>query len=255
MPKRADADPSDLSLGSVDPAHHPPVAFPAEEWAWFTARCAALGIPGAEPRRTALEALYGHMIGVNRWLNLTKLVSPRDYLKQHVLDSLSLIGDPRLKHLSEGALCADLGSGGGYPGLPLALWYPAIPWCLIDARMKKVEFLAAAGVLAQAHGARRVTAHHLRGADAIRDPQLKRTCQLVVSRAMGPTSDVLVEAAPLLHRSGHLVVYKGPAYPGEEEQQALETCKAIGYRPISQRWVALEAGDPERVQVVFERVR
>jgi 16S rRNA (guanine527-N7)-methyltransferase len=254
MPKRDAADPADASLGSVLPADHPPLAFPQEDWAWFTARCNALGIPHAGLQRAALEALYGHLVGVNRWLNLTKLVAPREYLKQHVLDSLSLIGDARLKHLSEGAACADLGSGGGYPGLPLALWYPTVPWCLIDARKKKVEFLAAAGALAHTFGARRVTAHHLRGAEAVRDPVLKRACQLVVSRAMAAAAEVLAEAEPLLEKSGHVVIFKGPAYPGDEEQQALAACKRLGFRAVSQRWVQLEDGDPERVQVVFQKI-
>jgi 16S rRNA (guanine527-N7)-methyltransferase len=230
------------------------LALPDEDWAWFAERCTALGIPDPGARRTALEALYGHLVGVNRWLNLTKLTTPREYLKQHVLDSLSLIGDPRLKHLSQGAPCADLGSGGGYPGLPLALWYPTITWCLIDARKKKVEFLAAAGALAERHGARRVTAHHLRGAEAVRDTALRRACQLVVSRAMAAAAEVLAEAAPLLQKSGHLVIYKGPSYPGDEEQQAIAACKAHGFRPISQRWVQLDAADPERVQVIFQRI-
>ena len=254
MPKRADADPADPALGSFDPAHHPPQAFPEEDWAWFSARCAALEIPLPDDRRAALEALFGHLVGVNRWLNLTTLTTAREYLKQHVLDSLSLIGDPRLKHLSEGAPCADLGSGGGYPGLPLALWHPTIPWYLVDARKKKVEFLAAAGKLAESHGARKVTSHHLRGADAARDPVLKRSCQLVVSRAMAATAEVIAEAAPLLQKSGHLIVFKGPAYPGTEEQAAVEACRHLGFRAVSQRWVQLEEGDPERVQVVFQRI-
>ncbi len=257
MPKRDAADPADPALGSFDPALHPPVAFSADDWAWFSGRCTALAIPDPDAKRPALEALYGHLIGVNRWLNLTTLTAPRDYLKHHVLDSLSLIGDGRLKHLSQGAACADLGSGGGYPGLPLALWYPQVRWCLIDARKKKVEFLAAAaGLLKQFSASRdsRVTAHHLRGAEAVREPTLMRACQLVVSRAMAACNEVLAEAAPLLQKSGHLIVFKGPNYPGEEEQKALVSCKHLGFRALSQRWVTLEDGDPERVQVVFERV-
>lgn len=254
MPKRDAADPADASLGSVDPALNPPIAFPTEDWTWFVARCAVLGIPDPDAKRPALEALYGHLVGVNRWLNLTKLTAPREYLKQHVLDSLSLIGDARLKHLSQGAPCADLGSGGGYPGLPLALWYPQVAWCLVDSRKKKVEFLAAAGALAQRFGPRRVTAFHLRGVEAVREPMLNRACQLVVSRAMAGCSEVMTEAAPLLQKSGHLVVFKGPNYPGEEEQHALVAARHLGFRALSQRWVQLEEGDPERVQVVFERI-
>ena len=254
MPKRADADPSDTTLGSFAAADHPPLAFPSEDWAWFSERCTALGIPGAEGKRSALEALYGHLVGVNRWLNLTKLTTAREYLKQHVLDSLSLIGDGRLKHLSEGAPCADLGSGGGYPGLPLALWHPNVTWCLLDARKKKAEFLAAAAALAMTFGPRRITAHQLRGAEATREPTLRRRCQLLVSRAMAPAAEVLAEASQLVAKSGHVIIFKGPAYPGEEEQAAIAACRNYGYRAVSQRWVQLDAADPERVQVVFERI-
>ena len=140
MTKRADQPSDDPALGSADPALHPPRAFPDEDWRWFLARCAALGIEQAAGRRSVLEALYGHLVGVNRWLNLTTLVAPRDYLKLHLLDSLALEGDARLRHLSEGSPCVDLGSGGGYPGLPLAVWHATVPWVMVDARQKKVEF-------------------------------------------------------------------------------------------------------------------
>lgn len=252
MPKRADQPTDDPSLGSVDPALHPPLAFPEADWQWFLARCAALGIPGAEGRRAPLEALYGHLVGVNRWLNLTKLTGPREYLKLHVLDSLSLEGDARLRHLAEGTPCVDLGSGGGYPGLPLALWHPRIPWVLVDARQKKVEFLAAACPLT---GNPHASARHLRGSEvAGKAPDLKRHCQLVTSRAMGQASDVLHESAGLLHKSGFCVIWKGPAFAGEEKQAALLACEKLGFRFVSERRVVLEDGDPERVMAVFQRI-
>lgn len=240
-------------MGSVDPAHHPPIAFADETWRWFLDRCTALAILDAGPRRGVLEALYGHLVGVNRWLNLTTIVEPRDYLKLHVLDSLALVGDPRLRHLSEGAPCVDLGSGGGYPGLPLAIWHPQVPWVLIDTRMKKVEFLSAACRLS---GNPRARALHLRGSEArIKADDLRRSCQLVTCRAMGQAEDVLEEAADLLEKSGHLVIFKGPAFAGEERQTALSACERLGYRFISERLVTLEHGDPERAMVIFQRIR
>jgi 16S rRNA (guanine527-N7)-methyltransferase len=256
MSKRSDQPVDDPAMGSVDPALHPPRAFPDADWSWFTARCAALGIDGAEGRCAVLEALYGHLVGVNRWLNLTRLTAPRDYLKLHVLDSLVACGDTRLRHLAEGAPCVDLGSGGGYPGLPLALWHPAIPWVLVDSRKKKADFLGAACRLAQERGGvRRLEARHLRGAEAARAASgLRRTCQLVVCRAMGQAAEILAEAAPLLRQAGHLLIYKGPAFAGEEKGAALAVCAALGYRFIGERRVALEDGDPERVIVVFERL-
>lgn len=239
-------------MGSVDPAHHPPQRFPDAAWDWFVARCEALGIPEPGPRRPVLEALYGHLVGVNRWLNLTTLVQPEEYLKWHVLDSLSLIGDRRLAHLSEGAPCVDLGSGGGYPGLPLALWYPRIRWVLADARQKKAAFLAAAAALVGPQ----VSARHWRGGQGGSEPvELVRRCQLVVSRAMGQAATVLQAAAALIERSGHLVIYKGPAYAAAEASAAAETAQALGLAPVHERRVRLEPGDPERVLAIFTRVR
>nr|MBA2479060.1 class I SAM-dependent methyltransferase [Planctomycetota bacterium] len=181
MSKRSDQLSDDPAMGSVDPLHHPAQAFPDADWQWFVARSEAMGIADAGARRTVLEALFGHLIGVNRWLNLTTLIAPREFLKLHVLDSLALEGDARARHLSEGSPCVDLGSGGGYPGLPLALWHSSIPWVLIDARRKKAEFLQAACSIATALGGARVRALHLRGVDASRGaPDLRRRCQLVV---------------------------------------------------------------------------
>jgi 16S rRNA (guanine527-N7)-methyltransferase len=256
MPKRADQPSDDPSFGSMDPALQPPATFPDADWAWFLARCAALGIDGATERRPVIEALFRHLVGVNRWLNLTTIVAPREYLKLHVLDSLALVGDTRLRHLAEGAPCLDLGSGGGYPGLPLALWFPRIPWILADARRKKADFLAAAAGIAQRlGGVATITGRHLRGGEVARSaPELRRRCQLVVSRAMGQCDEVLAEAAPLLQGHGHCIVYKGPAFAGEERERTMGGCGRLGYRFLSERRTVLEDGDPERVMVVFERL-
>lgn len=240
----------DPSLGSVDPAQHPPLAFPDADWAWFLDRCESLGITGAPERRPRLEAIYGHLVGVNRWLNLTRITDARSYLKGHILDSLVALADPRLKHLAEGAPCVDLGSGGGYPGLPLALWTHPVPWVLADARKRKADFLAAAATLVGPQ----VTARHLRGLETPRTaPDLRGKCQLVTSRAMAQAVEVLTEAAPLLRRHGHCIIYKGPAYLGEERKSALIRSTKLGYRHVADRSLVLEPGDPERILTVFER--
>jgi len=236
--------------GSVDPKDHPPRPFPDADWSWFLGRAVALGIPDAAARREKLEALYGHLIGVNAWLNLTRITAPRDYLKQHILDSLTAVGDTRLRHLADGSPCVDLGSGGGYPGLPLALWHPTIPWVLADARKKKAEFLASAATLTGA----KVTARHLRGGEAAHAaPDLYKRCQLVVSRAMGQADAVLAEAGPLLRLSGHCLIFKGPAFAGDERSTAITNAPKMGFKFISERRITLEPGDPDRVIAVFQR--
>lgn len=256
MPKRSANPSDDPALGSFDPAHHPPMAFSDGDWGWFVARCSAMGVEDAGSRRTTLEALYGHLVGVNRWLNLTTITDPRGFLKLHVLDSLTLLGEPRLNSLKERSPCLDLGSGGGYPGLPLALWRPHVPWVLADARQKKAEFLsAAAGIAHRLGGVAAITARHLRGGETARlAPDLRGRCQLVVSRAMGQCDEVLSEASPLLGNHGHCIVYKGPAFAGKERERTLLYAEELGYRFVDDRRVSLDEGDPERVMVVFERL-
>lgn len=238
--------------GSVDPKDHPAIAIPDDDWGWFTGRCAALALPDPTAWRPRLAALFGHLHGVNRWLNLTTVTSARDWLKLHVLDSLTGLGDPRVQHLADGAPVVDLGSGGGYPGLPLALAIgPRIPWFLADARRKKAEFLAAAGRLVGPH----VEGRHLRGGEVARAaPTLHRRCQLVVNRAMGPAAEILAEAAPLLRPHGHLLIWKGPAFEGQERDEAASKAPRMGFRVLGVRRLRLEDSDPERLLVAYERV-
>lgn len=238
--------------GSVNPADHPPLPIPDEDWAWFTARCTALALPDPTAWRDKLGALLGHLTGVNRWLNLTTVTSSREWLKQHVLDSLTGLGDPRLQHLADGAPVLDLGSGGGYPGLPLALATGArVPWILADARRKKAEFLSAAGGLVGPQ----VSGRHLRGGETARAaPDLHRRCQLVVSRAMGPAVGVLAEAAPLLRPHGHLLLWKGPMFEGQERDEAAAKAPRLGFRVLGIRRLRLEDADPERLLVTYERL-
>ena len=83
---------------------------------------------------------------------------------------------------------------------------------------------------------------------------LRRRCQLVVCRAMGQASEILAECADLLHKSGHCVIYKGPAFAGDERDTAQTTASKLGYRYVSERRVVLEEGDPERVMAIYQRI-
>lgn len=251
MPSRDDTA-NIPGAGSVDPADHPALPIPDEDWAWFTARCTALALPDPTPWRAQLGAMLGHLTGVNRWLNLTTVTSAREWLKLHVLDSLTGLTDPRMQHLADGAPVVDLGSGGGYPGLPLALATGTrMPWILADARRKKAEFLSAAGKLVGPQ----VSGLHLRGSEAARAaPDLHRRCQMVVSRAMGQAVDILAEAAPLLRPHGYLLLWKGPMFEGQERDEAASKAPRLGFRVVGIRRLRLEDSDPERLLVSYERV-
>ncbi|MEJ7583456.1 MAG: RsmG family class I SAM-dependent methyltransferase [Acidimicrobiales bacterium] len=103
----------------------------------------------------------------------------------------------------------DLGSGGGVPGLVLAsLWWPATVWVLLEASLRRCEFLA--DVLPALGLHHRVEVRQGRAEDLGRSPDLRGACDLVVARSFGPPGVVAECAAPFLALGGLAVVSEPP---------------------------------------------
>lgn len=237
----------DVSLLVKD---HPPVAFSDEDWKWFVDLAGSLGVPVGDERET-LERLYGHLLGVNVWLNLTRLTEPRDYLKQHILDSLTPIAAGLFEDLGQGDTILDLGSGGGYPALPLMTWLPAPRYVLVDSRNRKVKFLAEActippGVSAEARA--------FRGREARKAaPDLAGKIAAVVTRATGAPLDLALETRDLVHVDGRLMVYQGPAFDDRAEIDLEKACRKGPWSYEGALRFDLEEGDPQRALVLLRR--
>ena len=240
--------PTDPEL--LRPEHYPHLPLEGEPWQWFETACRDFDIPLNESHHAVLEALYSHLVGVNAWLNLTRLTEPEQYLKFHILDSLTAL--PFVEELSDpGDLCVDIGSGGGYPGLPLMTWLPDRRWLLVDSRQKKVAFLQEAIRLTPCQHA---AAAAFRGRE-IRSarPAAAGHCRLVVARALGPAQQILVETAEMLQHEGWLLLLKGPAFARDERDAALETAVGLGFEMMQEMALSLDEDDPERLLVLFQK--
>lgn len=225
------------------PAHYPPLTFPDEAWQWFAKACADLEIPVDDSRRAVLEALYSHLVGVNAWLNLTRLTAPADYLKFHVFDSLTVL-NLVAAFTQPGDTALDLGSGGGYPGLPLMTWLPDRHWVLVDSRAKKTAFLKEAVKLTPCKTAE---AFAFRGREAGGAcPTLHHHCQVVVARAVGQADELLVDAEALLDLNGILILLKGQSWAGEEQHRFHHALGRHGFSPMQEQTIALDENDPDR---------
>lgn len=168
----------------------------------------ALGalLPGEPVETTVLARLVDHLERVlerNRVMNLTSITDPREALIKHVVDSLM-----PASHFASAESFLDLGSGAGFPGIPLALLAPDRPVLLTESRQKKARFLAE--VVAELN-LPRVRVRAERAEEVIRE----RGVDLIVARAAGRTDKVLAHLAPHRRRFQRLVFYKGPA--GEQE--------------------------------------
>jgi 16S rRNA (guanine527-N7)-methyltransferase len=244
-------NPRPLDSDLLRPEAYPRLALEGEAWQWFLKACADLEITVDEAQHRVLEALYSHLVGVNAWLNLTRLTTPAEYLKFHVFDSLTALA-PIAELTAPGDLCLDLGSGGGYPGLPLLTWLPDRRWVLVDSRGKKAAFLAEAIRLTPCRSAE---AAAFRGREAAHArPDLARRCALVTARAVGPAAEVLAEADALVRRDGFLLLLKGPAFAAQERQEAVAAAAGFGFELVQEMRIALGESDPDRILVLFERV-
>jgi 16S rRNA (guanine527-N7)-methyltransferase len=138
-------------------------------------------------------------------MNLTRVPDdPREAADRNYLDSLSPIG----LHLLDGAgALLDVGSGAGFPGIPLSIALPGTRVTLMDALSKRVDFLNQAierlGLNAEAI--------HARAEDAARDRTLRDRFDAVTARAVAPLNELVELALPFARVGGVLLAYKGPS--------------------------------------------
>lgn len=170
------------------------------------AAASAFGVKLDDTQLQALQCLLDALNDWNQRMNLTAIRDPQQQVSKHLLDSLSL--QPWLR----GTLIADIGTGAGFPGLPLALVNPDKQFVLIDSVNKKLKFVEHA---AQAMGLTNVTVLHTRAQDL--KPEQRFDC--VLSRAVGSIENFVKWCGHLCASGGRLLAMKG-RYP-EEELKAL----------------------------------
>jgi 16S rRNA (guanine527-N7)-methyltransferase len=192
-------------------------------------------IEGAAPLGVALDAqqaaqllrLLGELVLWNRRFNLTAITAPERMVSAHLLDSLAALPD-----LCGGRI-ADVGTGAGFPGLPLALACRERHFTLIDATAKKIRFVAHAARLL---GLSNVTALQARFETLSPDPPF----DTVVARAVAALPELLAGVAGLCGPATRVIVFKG-RYPDAE----LAGLPA-GWRLLSARAVRIPGLDAER---------
>jgi len=144
----------------------------------------------------------------NEQVNLTRITDNREAWIKHILDSLMaapFFDKPGMK-------VVDIGTGGGMPGIPLAILFPSAHFTLVDSTEKKVaalkEFIEQLNLKnVECIAGRIETIAHM--------PQYREDFDLVLARALAPLRTLIELAIPLIHPYGYLVAYKGPEYISE----------------------------------------
>ena len=190
------------------------------------------------------ERFVALLLATNRTLNLTRLTEPAAVARLHLLDALSAL--PLLDDLSATRRAVDLGSGGGVPGLVLALARPSIDWTLVDSVRKKAEALRS---FVDALGLSSVHVIAERAEVLGRDPAHRESYDLVTARACAPLPVLVEYALPLLRMGGQLVAWKGPIDDEELRAGGAASAACGGGEPSVRASGVEELGDHRFVLV------
>ncbi len=248
----------------LDPAGLPPLGDAFD--AILDEGLEALDISLSPGVQAAIDAQGRLLMAWNAAINLTALRTPEATARLHVVDSLSalpLLRQTTDKWAASGGELLDLGSGGGYPGLPLAVALPVRRAALVDSIGKKVRFLQVAGDAAAAamreagETPPRIEAIAARAEELARDPGHREAWDIVTARAVGSLAEVVELALPLLRLGGQLICWKrddGRGTLQAELDAARLVNGAMGGSPTRvSRVVAPDPASHRLVQVFKER--
>lgn len=169
------------------------------------------------------NAYYQLLIDWNSRMNLTAITDPEEVVKKHFLDSLSA-----MPYIPTGATVADIGTGAGFPGIPLLIMRPDIQLTLVDALQKRVLFLKK--VCEELN--LKAECLHMRAEDFGRLPAFREHFDCCVSRAVSSLPVLLELTIPVLKVGGNSICYKGnPQAEIESSENALR-CLSAGLKPV-----------------------
>ena len=200
----------------------------------------------AEDQTMSLMQRYlDSILEANKVTNLTRITDGEQALLLHIDDSL--VGLPEVDEAPSG-LYGDLGSGGGFPGVPLAL-ATGRKTLLVDSVKKKMAIVQSA--LDDLSLSEQIST----SSERIEDLPLeyKEKFAVLTARALSKLVSLIELASPLLKKSGRLVCYKAQL-SSEELEEALAVQDLVGMKMISQREICLSDGETTRTIVVFEKI-
>ena len=151
-----------------------------------------------------IEKFSIHALELIKWnqkINMTAITDPMEVAVKHFLDAVAPI-----PYISPNGSLLDIGSGGGFPGIPLKICLPAISVTMIDASRKKVNFLKHVIRILELEN---IYAFHIRAEDFAKKPEAARRFDVIISRAFSSMTTFATTAIPFLKTDGVVIDMKG----------------------------------------------
>lgn len=183
----------------------------------------------------------------NQKINLTAITEEKEIIVKHFVDSLTV--SPFLRE-QEGHSLADVGTGAGFPGIPLAIIRPDLSITLVDSLNKRILFLE---TVCHQLGLQSVRPVHGRAEDVGVDPKYREQFDWVTARAVAPMPVLLEYCLPLVRPGGRFLAMKG----GKKEEDGSRAADVLGGKLSSVEVFLLRSPDEsyERQIFCFDKIR
>jgi len=201
------------------------------------------------PEQVADYAVYYEMlIEWNQKMNLTAITEPQEVAVKHMIDSLSCYNE---SVFPVGCSVIDVGTGAGFPGLPLKIWRSDIKLTLLDSLNKRVTFLQ--NVVGRL-GLGNVDVIHSRAEEGARQKLFREQFNVAVSRAVARLNILCELCLPFVTVGGHFVALKGAQYQ-QEADEAVRAIELLGGEITTIQPVKLPGLDDSRAVIYIKKVK
>lgn len=191
---------------------------------------------------------YELLVEWNSFMNLTAITEFEEVLKKHFVDSVSLIRAlPDIDEVSYEVI--DVGTGAGFPGIPLKIAFPNLKITLLDSLNKRVQFL---NEVITELGLQDIEAVHGRAEDFAKPGKLREKYDICVSRAVANLATLSEYCLPFVKVGGYFISYKSEKIT-EEHENAKEAIKVLGGKYEKQVEFTLPDSDIYRNLFVIQK--
>ena len=206
---------------------------------------------GMEFTETQYEQFIKYMRLLQEWnekINLTAITEDEEVVKKHFIDCIKAFKSDAIKNAKT---IIDVGTGAGFPGLPIAIMNPEVKVTLLDSLNKRINFL---NLVVRELGLKNVTTIHSRAEDGARNQELREKFDVATSRAVANMAVLSEFCIPYVKKNGYFVALKGPSID-EELENGSNAIKILGGELKGIIEVAIENTDLKHNIVEVKKIK